>query len=189
MKFSCRRPLRTPHYRPVGALTSVLASGAHKLAEAKHRGFAFVTYGSAADAQDAIDLPPEPKKPVNRKHRGPPVSEAVQASRKLQSAFVKLPENFLDQTRVLAATLPLTRPIPRQTRLFPSKSFDAESILTCPQRPKWRFDMSKIEVEKNEEGLFRKWLDQTDDAVEKWQRLSHNGGYVRGSSQDCAYSD
>ncbi|KAJ7161420.1 hypothetical protein C8R43DRAFT_1176109, partial [Mycena crocata] len=117
------------------------------------------------------DLPPEPKKPVNRKHRGPPVSEAVQASRKLQSAFVKLPENFLDQTRVLAATLPLTRPIPRQTRLFPSKSFDAESILTCPQRPKWRFDMSKIEVEKNEEGLFRKWLDQTDDAVEKWQRL------------------
>jgi peptidyl-prolyl isomerase E (cyclophilin E) len=25
------------------------------IAEAKHRGFAFVTYGSAADAQDAID--------------------------------------------------------------------------------------------------------------------------------------
>ncbi|KAJ6596923.1 RNA-binding domain-containing protein [Mycena vulgaris] len=35
---SCRD--LTPHCRPV---------------EAKHRGFAFVTYGSAADAQDAID--------------------------------------------------------------------------------------------------------------------------------------
>ncbi|KAF9075271.1 RNA-binding domain-containing protein [Rhodocollybia butyracea] len=31
------------------------ATNPHQQTEAKHRGFAFVTYGSAADAQDAID--------------------------------------------------------------------------------------------------------------------------------------
>ena len=28
--------------------------------------------------------------------------------------------------------------------------------------------MSKTEVEKNEEGLFKKWLDQTDQVLEEW---------------------
>ncbi|KAJ7619184.1 hypothetical protein DFH06DRAFT_1273903 [Mycena polygramma] len=109
------------------------------------------------------DLPPEPKQPAKNRHRGPPVSEA------LQSAFVTLPAHFLEKTKILAASLPLTRPIPNQTRLFPSIDSDMDSALTCPRRPKWRFDMTKIEVEHNEEGLFRKWLEQTDEAVEKWQ--------------------
>ncbi|KAJ7040449.1 hypothetical protein C8F04DRAFT_1083602 [Mycena alexandri] len=118
------------------------------------------------------DLPPEPKKPAKSRHRGPPVSDSVQASRKLQSSFVTLPEHFLEKTRVLASTLPLTRPLPIQRRLFPSTNFDVDLILTCPRRPKWRFDMSKIEVERNEEGVFRKWLAQTDQAVEQWQTPS-----------------
>ncbi|KAJ7446495.1 hypothetical protein B0H11DRAFT_2084984 [Mycena galericulata] len=115
------------------------------------------------------DLPPEPKKPVNRRHRGPPVSDAVQASRKLQSAFVTLPAIFLEQTKVLAAKLPLTRPIPVQTRVFPPIDPDVDSTLTCPRRPKWKFEMTKLEVERNEEGVFRKWIAQTDQAVAKWQ--------------------
>ena len=28
--------------------------------------------------------------------------------------------------------------------------------------------MSKTEVEKNEEGLFKKWLDQTDQVLKEW---------------------
>ena len=28
--------------------------------------------------------------------------------------------------------------------------------------------MSKNEVEKNEEGLFKKWLDQTDQVLKEW---------------------
>ncbi|KAJ7492467.1 hypothetical protein FB451DRAFT_1218406 [Mycena latifolia] len=116
------------------------------------------------------DLPPEAKKSVNRKHRGPPVSDAVQAVRQLQSRFVTLPALFLEQTKVLAATLSLTRPIPNHVRRFPSiDHLDGEYTLTCPRRPKWRFDMSKIEVEHNEEGLFAKWLSQTDQSVQKWQ--------------------
>lgn len=116
------------------------------------------------------DVAPEPKQPVNRKHRGPPVSDAVQSSRKLQSAFVTLPSQFLEQTKVLASTLTLTRPIPNQSRLLPAIDLDVEAALTCPRRPKWRFDMTKIEVEHNEEGLFRKWLAQTDEAVETWSQ-------------------
>ncbi|KAJ7170038.1 hypothetical protein C8R46DRAFT_1349951 [Mycena filopes] len=114
------------------------------------------------------DLAPEPKKPA-KTSRGPPVSDAVQASRKLQSAFVTLPERFLEKTRLLASTLPLPRPLPVETRLFPTANFDVDLTLTCPRRPKWRFDMSKLEVERNEEGVFRKWLEQTDQAVEQWQ--------------------
>lgn len=30
--------------------------------------------------------------------------------------------------------------------------------------------MTKIEVEKNEEGLFKKWIDQTDQIVKQWQK-------------------
>lgn len=42
--------------------------------------------------------------------------------------------------------------------------------MACPRRPKWRFDMTKVEVEKNEEGLFKKWIDSTDKIVEEWQK-------------------
>ncbi|KAJ6621206.1 hypothetical protein B0H10DRAFT_2019215 [Mycena sp. CBHHK59/15] len=117
------------------------------------------------------DVPPPPKQSANpKKFRGPPVSDAVQSSRKLQSAFITLPPLFLEQTRVLAATLPLSRPIPNHSSVIAYNDFDVDSTLTCPRRPKWKFDMSKIEVEHNEEGLFRKWLAQTDELVEKWQK-------------------
>ncbi|KAJ7103475.1 hypothetical protein B0H15DRAFT_936078 [Mycena belliarum] len=118
------------------------------------------------------DVAPEAKQPVKHKHRGPPVSETVQASRQLQSKFVTLPAHFLEETRDLAAALTLTRPIPNEVRCF--TSIDQEATLTCPRRPKWRFDMSKLEVERNEEGLFSKWLSSTDQAVEEWQKRWQN---------------
>ncbi|KAJ7225362.1 P-loop containing nucleoside triphosphate hydrolase protein, partial [Mycena pura] len=117
--------------------------------------------------------PPEQKQNPRRTHRRPlaPVSDAVQSSRKLQSAFVKLPAEFLEQTKTLAAKLPLTRPIPSSACRFPSINFDVDAVLHCPRRPKWTFDMTKKEVERNEEGIFRKWLDQTDQLVGEWQNL------------------
>ena len=97
----------------------------------------------------------------------------VESARKLQSAFVKLPKEFLQQTRLLSASLPLQRPIPSQAAIWTDAvavhDDDAKSHqLTCPRRPKWRYDMSKKEVEKNEEGLFKKWIDQTDALVDAW---------------------
>ena len=49
------------------------------------------------------------------------------------------------------------------------------SQLTCPKRPKWRYDMSKKEVEANEEGLFKKWLAQTDAALAAWSHPTDVG--------------
>lgn len=141
--------------------------------------------------------PPLPTKPDRRRKRvrprpNPGSAEEAQllrnaanadAMRRLQSAFVKLPKEFLYETKRLAAALPLTRPIPSDRTLWnddvlaaPRQSDSqgtAESDsqvaraaqLTCPRRPKWRYDMSKKEVEKNEEGLFSKWLDQTDALI------------------------
>ncbi|BGP39270.1 hypothetical protein JCM10449v2_003208 [Rhodotorula kratochvilovae] len=37
--------------------------------------------------------------------------------------------------------------------------------LTCPKRPKWNYNQSKREVEKNEEGIFKKWLATTDEIL------------------------
>lgn len=110
------------------------------------------------------------------------VSTSVRSSRKLESSFTKLSPNFLDLTRTLAATLNLQRPIPYTVAILPEDwlehpaddqdgpTRDDQQIvsLVCPKRPKWRYDMSKEEVEKNEEGLFKKWLAQTDNSVQKW---------------------
>ncbi|KZT02411.1 P-loop containing nucleoside triphosphate hydrolase protein [Laetiporus sulphureus 93-53] len=140
------------------------------------------------------DVSPPPKldrhgRKSKKASLGPGTSSAEPSSTvapaRLQSSFIKLPAKFLEETRVLAAKLPLIRPIspeaailsdagehaaPR-SRLAPQAA-DAdgqiEMNLTCPSRPKWRYDMSKREVEANEEGLFRKWLAQTDAAVNAW---------------------
>lgn len=126
--------------------------------------------------------PPEVKKKItrNRKPRigptgqriGPSDTSTIESARKLQSAFIKLPPNFLEQTKQLASDLVLLRPIPDEKAIF--QSFDPENepnveALSCPKRPKWRFDMTKNEVERNEEGVFKKYIAQTDEALEQWQ--------------------
>ena len=128
------------------------------------------------------DLPPpeQKKKPLRRKRRigptGNPIGSdntaEIESARKLQSAFIKLPPKYLEETRIIASTLPLFRPIPTEKAIFKPVHIEADpqtAVLTCPKRPKWRFDMSKIEVERNEEGDFKKWLAQTDQLLEQWQ--------------------
>ncbi|TFY59844.1 hypothetical protein EVJ58_g5518, partial [Rhodofomes roseus] len=125
------------------------------------------------------DAEPPPKldrhgRPQNKQTSLDSPSQAADASRRLQSSFVRLPADFLDATRKLASELPLTRPIPPQAAIWQEQSDGLGSAgkpnltLTCPKRPKWRYDMSKKEVEANEEGLFAKWLAQTDVAVDHW---------------------
>ncbi|TFK36971.1 hypothetical protein BDQ12DRAFT_608750 [Crucibulum laeve] len=131
--------------------------------------------------------PPDPKKPQHRKpnfRRGPTGHQigsssdpatiaAVDSARKLQSAFIKLPPHFLEKTKSLASLLPLPRPLSNEAAIYvdaAAQYAEAENvILTCPRRPKWRFDMTKTEVERNEEGVYKKWLAETDELIEKWQ--------------------
>lgn len=129
----------------------------------------------------STDLLQPPKTKAN-KGKGPAGQRSsifTRSSRKLQSSFIKLSPKFLEETRVLASILTLPRPIPYATAVLPehwlekledSQAADAqnEQSLKCPRRPKWRYDMSKEELEANEEGLFKKWLAQTDELLNQW---------------------
>ena len=126
------------------------------------------------------DVPaPEPKKPGRRSktstRRGPTGNSigsatSIQAARRLESAFIKLPAAFLEETNLLASKLFLQRPIPAEATVYTDgRDNNTVQELSCPRRPKWRFDMTKEEVERNEAGQFKKWLEQTDEAVKTWQ--------------------
>jgi len=140
--------------------------------------------------------PPDPKKTHHRKHKSarlgptgrllgsPANATAIASSRRLQSSFIKLPPHFLEETKNLASILALPRPIAplvaalgnlaTSTGQFTNLNDVKHEQLTCPRRPKWRYDMTKKEVEKNEEAIFDKWLAQTDSLVADW--LQHGVG-------------
>lgn len=112
-------------------------------------------------------------KTVVRRHMTPEQKERQQkiAGRmQLESRFLRLPQDVLEHHRTVAATEPLDRPINddlgvlRWSDLEPTAK-DNIPAMTCPRRPKWRYSMSKLEVEKNEEGMFRQWLAQTDESL------------------------
>ncbi|KAJ8489384.1 hypothetical protein ONZ45_g13602 [Pleurotus djamor] len=144
--------------------------------------------------------PPEPKRLVHKRNmqsRFAPVSGAVGSARKLQSAFVKLPKEYLETTKTLAATIPLTRPLPLESAVLPTFQYNPNETndgdtegrqqrrppaLTCPKRPSWRFDMTKKEVESNEEGHFQKWLKKTDELIEKWRNQENEQMEAEGST-------
>jgi len=45
---------------------------------------------------------------------------------------------------------------------------DEKRKLTCPARPKFRVGQTKKEVETNEEGWFKKWLEGVDGVMKPW---------------------
>ncbi|WVQ70681.1 hypothetical protein IAR50_000203 [Cryptococcus sp. DSM 104548] len=99
-------------------------------------------------------------------------SEATEASsRKLQSKFIALSSDYVVRTRELAYALPLERPLPASSAEFPLgilEDRDPERRLTCPARPKFRYGQTKKEVEKNEEGVFKKWLKGVTEVVQEY---------------------
>ena len=133
------------------------------------------------------DLPaPEPSRPRPKRPghgrapepRDPNQVDKIQAARKLQSAFLKPSAPFLEMSKHLAASIHLPRPIPDTARCPSSlilsdevlATFDAiTDELTCPKRPKWRFDHTKKEVETNEERTYEVWMQQTSTKMEKWR--------------------
>lgn len=95
---------------------------------------------------------------------------AASTSLRLQSRFVTVSPEYLETTRNLAHSDPLPRPIPRENALFPIELLERDHAkrLTCPARPKFRYDMTKKEVEKNEEGWFKRWMKTTEDIMNAW---------------------
>ncbi|KAG0707473.1 P-loop containing nucleoside triphosphate hydrolase protein [Suillus ampliporus] len=136
------------------------------------------------------DAPQPEKQPRKKNFRRPPkaghsldarelADDASRAARKLQSQFVKLDHDFLETTKHLAATLPLTRPISADVRilgvyaLHQSVSDLEIDQLSVPRRPKWKYTMSKDDVDANEQGHFRKWITQADAIVERWHNQNN----------------
>ncbi|KAI9460512.1 P-loop containing nucleoside triphosphate hydrolase protein [Lactarius psammicola] len=101
---------------------------------------------------------------------------AISAQRRLESSFIHLPATLLDQSKSIAASVALVRPIAtgasiwtlHSGRIPSEEEAQMRAQMTCMRRPKWRYEMSKNEVEKNEAGLFAKWLAKSDSLVEKW---------------------
>ncbi|KAF8514634.1 P-loop containing nucleoside triphosphate hydrolase protein [Hysterangium stoloniferum] len=93
----------------------------------------------------------------------------------LQSTFLKVEPLFLAASKVIASTVLLTRPLPPEIAALSvddvglSTNDKFGSQLTCPKRPKWRFDMAKKEVEANEEAIYQKWLVEIDDTIGAWR--------------------
>lgn len=125
--------------------------------------------------------PPEPKsvsRPGPSRLRGEAAktrSTQIESVRRLQSAFMKMSAEFLEKTKMIASTVSVARPIANANVLYSVEEVSQDlPRLTCPRRPKWRFDMSKKEVEHNEEGLFKKWLEQTDKNFRAWQESAQS---------------
>ncbi|KAF8513455.1 hypothetical protein JB92DRAFT_2923353 [Gautieria morchelliformis] len=120
--------------------------------------------------------PPQPKPPRGHRARPPrgvpTVSTADPSSKRLQSAFLKVEPEFLEKSKYVAATERLPRPLPRESAVLDAAevAYDKGGQLTCPKRPKWRFDMAKKEVERNEEGVYQKWMSEVDAHIEAWRR-------------------
>ncbi|THH10976.1 hypothetical protein EW145_g973 [Phellinidium pouzarii] len=120
------------------------------------------------------DIPP----PSGIARRRPSeINAKVQSSRRLQSAFVSLSPAFLEEAKHKASSLVLLRPLPWESALFPSGVQEESSLstdrmtpkLTITKRPKWNHKMTKKQVESNEEGVFKKWLSETDNAIQAWK--------------------
>ncbi|KAG9089554.1 hypothetical protein FS749_001238 [Ceratobasidium sp. UAMH 11750] len=124
------------------------------------------------------DLPaPVPEKTNKKSRHGkrPPTDNdaalaAAARTRMLVSSFLKPSAEFLEASKKAAATDVFVRPVPEASRILSVGVGNEGEGLECPRRPKWRYEMSKKEVEKNEEGLFTKWIAQMDETINTWRQ-------------------
>lgn len=116
------------------------------------------------------------KKKTGRSAFNAPVRRGITA---LETKFLALPQGYAERTRNLAWSQPLPRPLPPSSAVFDVGLVDnpAGYGLSVPARPKFRFDMTKTQLEKNEEGLFKKWLEKTGEIVHDWV----DGGEAQGT--------
>nr|XP_019051132.1 hypothetical protein I302_01581 [Kwoniella bestiolae CBS 10118]OCF30062.1 hypothetical protein I302_01581 [Kwoniella bestiolae CBS 10118] len=107
------------------------------------------------------------------------------SSVRLKSKFVGLSPEYLTKTRNLAFEIVLDRPLAPESAVFPLEILterDREGKLSCPSRPKFRVGQSKKEVERNEEGVFKKWLSGTNQIMQEYVdgQEEEEQGYPRG---------
>jgi hypothetical protein len=96
---------------------------------------------------------------------------------RLVAEFIGLTPEYLHETRDEAYRTILPRPIPQGCETFPVKLLHRDATsggrymqgrLVCPTRPKFRYDMTKEEVERNEEEYHARWMKGTEEIVHCW---------------------
>lgn len=146
------------------------------------------------------DLPPDAAINASSKrgrrppHGKQPLAPNVDASRRLESSFVKFSPEFLEKAKRKSSVLPAIRPITADKLLFPvethtlnhstATALDAVPTVTVLKRPKWRYEMSKKEVESNEVGVYKKWLEGNDRIIQAWKAEETTPEDVAGSSEN-----
>jgi hypothetical protein len=137
------------------------------------------------------DISPPPISRNPKRHKRPVTARsvastpAIESSKRLQSAFVKLSSDYLAKSKLVASSVALPRPLSPNVAIFSllRPLISDAAVLSCPKRPKWRYEMTKKEVEKNEEGLFDKWLTQTDHILQTWtNENTHETSQLKGDS-------
>ncbi|KAG8884532.1 hypothetical protein FRB97_004045 [Tulasnella sp. 331] len=115
----------------------------------------------------------------------------IENSKRLQSAFRKLTPEFLAAWREKASRDILLRPIPDSIAHISRDLIKqpAARELSTPKRPKWRFDMTKREVERNEEGIFGKWLVETEQRVSSWRDRTDGCQEAEAGLRDDLHAD
>lgn len=141
---------------------------------------------------DIDPLPPADRNNRKRNRQPGRSADAGEGSgisvKKLESNFRKLDKEWLEHAKLIASTTALQRPIPQSMAILDTFRDEDNSEgskrkqLTCPRRPKWRYDQTKKEVEKNEEGIFSKWLKETEEIIQQWQ----NEPIIDAASEDVA---
>lgn len=130
----------------------------------------------SSNTVSALSLPPSltaSRGSGAQKHRT--IEEEVRDTRKektlrMESRFLRLPLDLLQHHRRVSATTILERPIPDELGVLNVEELQPKGLegLTCPKRPKWSYNSTKAMVEKNEEGLFTQWLNETDAILSKY---------------------
>lgn len=139
--------------------------------------------------------PPDPGSKYHPKKRSqhgrglPPVNEEkIQSARKLQSSFLKHSPSFLALQKELASTVPLPRSVPETAVYLPNEIMSLVDELGCPRRPKWRFDMTKKEVDLNEERGFAQWQITVQEKLAEWRGVSTESGPIPASEKTAIKS-
>ncbi|TXT10992.1 hypothetical protein VHUM_01743 [Vanrija humicola] len=117
-----------------------------------------------------------------RQHRRPLPSRSAPKgpTLRLESRFISLPPHYLERTRDLAFSTPLERPLPGTAAVFPVDVVTRSpptGKLVIPARPKFRYGQTKKEVEKNEEGVYKKWLSGTRATLDEWVLGEEENGW------------
>lgn len=132
------------------------------------------------------DIPPPPKPAAQQKRASHAAKRGLAnvnsgsgvETKMLESRFMnRLDRTWLENARNVASNTVLVRPIPTSATILDASGLSGPNgkDLAAPRRPKWRYDQTKAEVEKNEEGIFTRWLGDTDAIIEKWRTPEHNG--------------